>query len=565
MRLAGPAASRLPGLAAVAGCALLAASLLLPFILWQNAWSEWGNALWLVEHQAESIRRVGHPSYYLHLVETGAFYPQFLFYGGSLFAVLGGLAVVFGSAWAAFVAVLVVASAAAFGGMLWLGRQAGLSLPLACLPALVVLTSPYAVLNLYGRGAFAEIVAVSAIPLALAGLLSILRADRPWLGACALAAAVAAVAGSHNITLVWGSLVLAALVAAAAWAVGRDGLRAVGLRRAIAACGAILLGVALVAWSLIPAAAYGRDTRVYADKRVHLAALPEIDQLDVVFHPLLYAPPSIDDPDPRSYLPVPVYVLAWIVAAVAAVTFAGRARRVDLRLALGLAAVAVVLVTLLVANPIWDRMPGILAAIQFAFRLHAYVVVVVALMAVVALRMLDGQRRRAVWVTALVAALAVQAGLAEYTAWSARTFIGREEIQRETVPASFPTYQRQMYLLDAGALPRSPPTPLAPTSSSFDGDRLALEGITPGAARYGTQIVASEVVRVRSPWRAVGHDPQGFLVLSPPPGGATRAVVEPAAPWPVAVGTSLSLAALALAVVGGGFVVGRRALRSVQR
>ena len=65
------------------------------------------------------------PTYFLHTTETGLFYPQFAFYGGSLFVATGALAIALGSAWAAFVAVLVVAVAAVYGGMVWIG-SAGL-------------------------------------------------------------------------------------------------------------------------------------------------------------------------------------------------------------------------------------------------------------------------------------------------------------------------------------------------------------------------------------------------------------------------------------------------------
>jgi hypothetical protein len=550
------------GPVAVAAGAAVALALLLPFALRQNAWVEWGNALWLVERQAESVRDLGHPTYFMDTPETGAFYPQYLFYGGSFFGVLGTLAAALGGSWGPFLAALVLASAAAFGGTLWLGRQAGLGWAAATLPALVVVTAPYTLTDLYGRGAVTEVIAVAAIPLALAGLLSLARGDPPWRGACAVAGAVAVVAGSHSITLVWGALVCAALAGIAAWAAGRGGLATVAPRRVLAACGALAVGLAIVGWSLVPAAVYGPDTVAYADTTFTLNALDELDRLDVILRPYPYAPAGIAAEDPASHYQVPVYVLAWALAALAVALWRRRIGRADRRLAIGLTGLLIVLVVLLVANPIWDHMPRVLGSIQFPLRLHAYVVVVAALLAVVGLRVVRDAPRRAAWIAALLAALAVQAAFAGYTAVSAREFVGRDEITVAELPPGWAEYQSRMYHLASGALADPPAARLRPRSTRRDGERLELEGLGAAPGAYRTDIVASDVVRVGAPWRAAGHDDRGRLVVATAQ-PADRLVAEPAHPWPVRLGAALSLVALALAL-GAGIValwrLGRRAL-----
>ncbi len=502
-----PVLARRLGLAAAAGCALVALSLLLSFALYQNAWIEWGNAFWLVQRQEFSLRDLGHPSYFLQTNETGAFDPQFLFYGGSLFVLAGSLAIAFGSAWAAYVVILVLATASAFGGMLWLGRQAGLGAGLASLPALAVASSPYAATLLYGRGAWTEVVAISALPLALAGACAIVRRDRPWLGVAALAVAVAAVGGSHNITVVWGAVICGAILAVAAWAAGPERLRLVGPRRAALTAAGVVVGAALVAWSLLPAAAYGRTTRAYQAGPGLLDRLQDVDRLDVILRPYPYAPSPIAELSPANHYQLPIYVLAWAAAASAVLIAGRRARRTDRRLAIGLWALLGALLVLLVANPVWDHLPGLLTAIQFPLRLHAYAALVTGLLALVGLRMLRGHPRRAAWVGALVAALAVQVGMAQYTAWSAPSYFRHENVVLGAFPAGFDKYQRTMYRrVDTEPVPR-PRTGVG--LAGLTQARLVADPPAPRAPRYASRVVDSEVVACGRPGRSRGATAPG--------------------------------------------------------
>src|SRR5689334_22992917 len=97
---------------------------LVPFVARQNAWHEWSNYLWLIEQQSESIHKLGHPSLFLHS-DFGVFYPQFIFYGGSLWSLAGVLSILFGSAWLAYLVLLVGGIAMGYGGAWWLARQFG--------------------------------------------------------------------------------------------------------------------------------------------------------------------------------------------------------------------------------------------------------------------------------------------------------------------------------------------------------------------------------------------------------------------------------------------------------
>ena len=541
-------------------CPVIVLSLLVPFVLRQNAWLEWSNALWLVERQADSIRATGHPTYFLRTSATGAYYPEYAFYGGSLFAFAGGLAVLIGSAWWALVAMLVLAATSAYGGTLWLARQAGLGLGVASLAATVVATSPYSVTALYGRGAWTEIVATSALPLGLAGALAIARGDRPWAGAAAVAATTAIVAGSHNVTVVWGSIVAAAIGLVAFWAIGADGRRQLARRRVLAIPGALAFGAALASWSFLPAAIYGRQTRAFADGPRFLDALYEFDRLSVILRPYPYVPARFALVNPASYYQIPVYVLAWCLAAVAGALALQRRTSTERRLAVGLCLLLAILLVLTVANGLWYQMPSLLQAIQFPIRIHAYIIVVTAILVIVVLRLTARSRRPRVWLVALVAAVAVQTAFAQYIAWSAPTFVKREAIHSAQVPEAFQSYQSNMYR-------RFNPQPLRRPRVAVDfgsGGRSRRPALTRSTTRVATNLVVSPFVRVRSPWRIAGTDVDGLAVLVRPSGAVAAPIAEAAWPWPVVLGTTLSLTALGLLASGVVLLVARGVRRRLE-
>jgi hypothetical protein len=119
-----------------------------------------------------------------------------------------------------------------------------------------------------------------------------------------------------------------------------------------------------------------------------------------------------------------------------------------------------------------------------------------------------------------------------------------------------------MYLLEGGALPRAPEAVLRQEPSTIRDDRIELDGPGGAGRRYRTNVVASDLVRVSTPWRIVGHDRNGLVVVGAPDGGA-RLVAEAARPLPVALGAGVSLVALGLVVAAGALLLGRAGLRSL--
>ena len=192
------------------GPALLIGVLAWPMLFAQSVFNEdWINHLWFIWHQSLTIRADHLPSLFLDYSHA-VFYPQFAFYGGTLYALAGTLSLALGDApLQAYILTYLLAFAAVYGGWYWMARMAGLGRWWAHAPGLVFVTSAYYLTNIYARGDWPEIMGVSSIPLMMAGGLSVLRAERLCLGpATALTAAAIVFFGSHNITMLWASSIL---------------------------------------------------------------------------------------------------------------------------------------------------------------------------------------------------------------------------------------------------------------------------------------------------------------------------------------------------------------------
>ena len=225
---------------------------------------EWQNAYWFLQRQAEHVSAHGVPTFFLHTRE-GGFYPFFTFYGGFTIGLLAYPAALFGT-WPVFLASMVAAMVGGYLGIWWAARNLGLSRRLAVLPGLIYATTPYVLSDAYGRGAWAELVAVNAVAVmagAWTALLSPLGRRRT-LALAALVGSAAVLAGTHNVTMLMTAallpLTLLALLPFTVAGVERPAvLRSLG-RGVIA----VALGVGLTAAWLIPNLWLGRDTIVAA-------------------------------------------------------------------------------------------------------------------------------------------------------------------------------------------------------------------------------------------------------------------------------------------------------------
>ncbi len=351
---------------------------------------------WLMAHQAEALRHGTFPA----LTLTGpqaAFYPVFAFYGGTLFAFGGVIALLVGSSTAAEIIVYFLALGAAYGGWLWLARMAGVRSWRAHAPAILYVTAPYVVTNITVRQDLAEIVATAMIPPMVAAALSILRADRlrPW-PAAALAASTIAFGGSHNLTLLWGTtiLIIAILVVVACVPQARALVTRRGALRVLAV---MVPAMAVNAWYLLPDLAYQADTIIASridEWQAKLSGLhPELTAGNLLSlgHPTA-------DPGSGFTLALPVLAMAWVV--VAALVSRGAWREAWGRTLAVLILLTAGVLTVMV-NPNWIvSLPDPWTMIQFSYRLESFALCGICGAVIAALVLLDRRSHR--WLTWLL-------------------------------------------------------------------------------------------------------------------------------------------------------------------
>jgi hypothetical protein len=535
------------------------------------------NDLWLVGYQQHVIAAHLHPTLFLQ-THQGVFYPLFAFYGGTLFALTGALAALLGgSTILAFEVVTVAAIAAAYGGLFWLARQLGVKGVLAHAPAIVFVTSAYYVTNLYGRGAWAEFMAVSMLPLVLAASLRLVRGRLSvWPVAC-LVAASAVFSGSHNITLLWGST-LALLALLVYWLVsGRS--RALPWRRMLAVAGLIALGVGLNGWFLLPDVSYAHNTIVNA-RVFEWTETGFFNTFGVIFDPLRTVPSQ--STTPALYVQAPVLALIWGLFALPVVW---RERRLRAGVATALIALAGLL-ALITSEAAYSLLPTLFQQIQYAYRLQTYVTLACAglvLLGALALtgRAQSGRATRSDRALALGLGLAVAFGVAlcVWQLWVPNTHISKPRGNESYVSEGyFSSYSNR-----ADAL-RGPPTvqpkswdaevdygdhslPVIATTQQFlfhpeavKDDRLAGSvSLPPGLEPFATNIAGGPyLVHVGGGALVTGRTKFGYLVLERARNGSQPVPVELSARLgapavlgriTTAVATALLLALAAIAAV----------------
>jgi hypothetical protein len=535
-------ASRLLGLFSV----LVGLALLLPFLTTQSGWLEWANFYWLVEHQAESLRHLDRPSYFLSVDGVGLFYPMFMYYGATLFTIAGLLALLTGSAWVSFVTLIAIAGLMMYCGTWWMARQLGVDRLPAHLVGLAAITSPYYVTMLYGRGAWAEMIALSALPLAYAAAVSILAGRRRVLHLVVLLVAVVLATGSHNIALLWGSLFTLALVMAVTFALRFDVVSLVRRQwMPVVVVGA--LGVLVNAWFLLPDVVYGTDTLAYDDAPRWIDQLYWLDRANVVFHPGRFVPPeSVAANNPDAYMQAPVYPLLWATAAGCLILLRGADRRLR-RAWLAIAVMLGTLAILMIVNGAWDHLPRLLKTIQFPLRLHFFFILATLSLVIVGLLAVQKTPARRTWIAALTVAVLVQSAMSLDQAWSSKEHLSTADVKREAVPFSFGKYQAISYTSRERPVLARPSRRIVVEASDARDEVVAISGVARRGTRYALNVVYSPVVTVSGDARLLGRDADGYAVLSvdPPAGGGRwSATVREASPWPVDVGRLLSVLAL---------------------
>jgi hypothetical protein len=533
------------------------------------------NDIWLSAVQQHMIAAHLHPTLFLQTQQIGIFDPQPSFYGGTLFALTGGLAVILGgSTILAFEVMTLAAIAAAYCGLFWIARQLGVRGALAHAPALVFVTSAYYITDLYGRGAWAEFMAISALMLVFAASLRLVLGRWRAGPVLCLVAASLVFSGSHNITLLLGSTV--AVVALACYWLLSGASRRLPWRRMLAVAGLIALSACLNGWFLLPDVSYAHTTLISAYGTTW-SVTGFFNTFGVIFDPLRMVPRGSGTP--ALYVQVPVLALIWGLLVLPVVW---RERRLRAGVVTALVVFAGLLVVIM-SSSVYSMLPSLYRQMQFAYRLQTYVTLACAglvLLGALALtrRAENGRATRSDRGLRIGLGLAVAIGVAlsVWQLWVPNTHINGGYFssyanRAETLsgpPTSLPkSWYAQNDFGDRDLPIVEPATKAVFAPTAVDDERLAgLAALPPGNQLFATNIVGGPyLVHVGGDARLVGRTITGYLVLQRTKGGSQPVPIELRAQLsaPVVLGriTTAAAAILLLALAAAAIVALRRPRR----
>lgn len=503
---------------------LAAAVLLVGVLAWPLLFShsyftaQWLFELWYMWHQSLAIHADHVPSLFLSS-RDGVLYPLYAFYGGTLCALAGALALALGNApIGAYVITYLLGFAAAYGGWYWMARMAGLGRWWAQVPGLVFITSPYYLTLIYGRGDWPEFSGVSMIPLMVASGLSVLRAERlrAW-PALALVGSTIVFFGSHNLTIVWGSTLLA-LGGLAILICVPSMRRQLTRAGAIRVIGLVVPALLVNAWYLLPDIAYESSTRIASEYPLWRQLLPGWMDLVSAQHLFTLSRASASLSDPAFVLSLPILAMAWALVSCGMLLRQGM-RGAWARILLIYSILTVAVAVLMTHAGLILALPRAYATLQFSYRLESYLLLSLsgAILAALALGR-SGNRWVGLWRWTLIPVLivAIGGGIQQadahpqtadrskvFNAWKAPGVPNAEAVQADYVDIDLP--------------PLSEPHEGSPaidfTPSVVQDDRIsATVRSVPGQLAYTNLQGAPSLVQVTGA-RIAGIDKAGYDVL----------------------------------------------------
>ncbi len=556
--------STLAGFAAGTGLALVVIGAVSWPLVFSSATfnNDWLNHLWYMWHQSLAIRDGHAPSLFLDY-SGGIFYPIYAFYGGTLYALVGTLSLALGNdPLQTYVLSYLLGFAAAYGGWYWIARTSGVRGWLAHMPGLVFVTSASYLTMIYALGDWPEFLAVSMMPLMIAAGLSVLRTPRLRFGpALALAGSSVVFFGSHLLTMVWGSTVLAVVTVSSL--VGTPGVRRRLTRAGVLRVAALVLPAAMVsAWFLLPTVAYEAHTLV-AHAYPHARALLR-QLMYTVAARNLFTLSRAPAPGTIVSLALPILAVAWVLVSIAMLAWRRR-RGTEMRVLLIVAIATLALTVVMTHAGLILALPRAYAMLQFSFRLESFVLLGISGAMVVVLAIARGGDvwlRRWAWLLAPIAVVSVigaaqqtgahRQGKDRSTALSYLTppperfgqfdYLDnrlREEYEEPLSQVYFPISTNASRAVSE--VVRVPPDRLVATNIRGGSDLLDVRGATIVGVdqRLDDVLELSETSGSHSASSASTH-------VTPP---TATISVGPAAPLPVAAGRAISL--IALAVLAG--------------
>jgi hypothetical protein len=525
---------------------------------------DWLHSLTLIWSQSQEIQGSHHPSLYYNYSHA-VLYPQFAFYGATIYAITGTLSLLIGGApIAAYVLTYLLGFAAAYGGWYWLARMAGLGRWLAQAPGAIFITSGYYITLIYGRGDWPELVAVSTMPILIASSLSVLRADRlRFWPALALVASAIIFFGSHDLTVIWGSTVLV-LLCVTILACAPEARRLLRLRRIVRVAGLIVPALLVNAWFLLPTIAYESHTDIshrYLEWRLTLSEFMPVVSASNLF---ALGRVSADPPNDAFVVALPVLVIAWILVGAVMLLRRGSGGAWA-RLLLVFAGWTALVAVVMTHAPLILALPRPYAILQFSYRLDSYVLLGISAAVLAVLVLAQKKARRPsilIWALGPLLVLAVAGAVGQAGASPGYGVSRQAAVKPSSKPGPREPGWHDYVDADLPLLPHYVGAPEIDFSvDSLRDDRAsAVVHLQPGQTIYTNIGGGPELVSVTGA-KIVGIDPEGNDVLEVGPstgesagGSASRGAplprevlaVGPASGLPIVLGRLLSFAAIAI-------------------
>ena len=214
--------------------------------------------------------------------------------------------------------------------------------------------------------------------------------------------------GSHNITLMWGTIAVAVTLVALRLALRRP--LAAGRRQLGWLVALLTLAGCVNAWFLLPNVVRAGDSQIANGREYSWADSKAFNSPRAVLHPLRWVDPSSNTP--ALYVQAPVWMLAWALGALALLR---RRMTTELRrAAAAVGAALLVFLALILVEPVYDALPSVLGLIQIPYRLNTYVALLIAglvLVAVLAIEGAEAGRARGLAPRLLAGAMTITVGL----------------------------------------------------------------------------------------------------------------------------------------------------------
>lgn len=452
------------------------------------------------------------------------------------------------------------ALAAAYLGWTWLAMQAGIRGWKAQLPGCIAVTAPFAVTNLYGRGDIPEAIATATIPLIAASGLSLVREPRIRLrDATLFVVAIAALTGTHTLTLVWGTaflLLCALLLLVSSWRTAVD-----KVARSVSLLGLSVLGLCLNAWILMPLALYHTRLAEGDPDPIGHTAYTEPDQLFSLLRNA--ANPAPITGDLNTQLPV----LAFLWALVCGAAFWRVLSPVSKRLALGLLSLGGGLLLLILSPSLIEELPAIFRYIQFPYRIVTYVsLCVVGLVTLALSAMQRDSSASQLPVIALVAIALFSFGLAVDQNFKVRSWLPGRDAALESAGHPPPSWYAPLQFADAST-PVVQPTLSPPLHFPVERSINNTYTVTypPGrAGTLATNVLTGPYLVDVGGAQPVGRTPEGMMVvkLVASPTRPRQVEVKVGLETEMAVGKWLTVVSLVAALLAAGTYAATRRYRS---